>query len=122
MRHGSGLWLRGPGVRLLLAVAAAGLGACTPWPEYATGGMAERHPTTSPAILVLEERCEAVGRAGGDRFLPGRMTDTRLLLQRARREVAGELTADSDQTLLRAEMLLSAIERDLASRRRRGGG
>lgn len=105
---------------LISALLAVHVSACTPWPEYGTGGMAERHPTVSYAIMALEDRCDALSRAGAEQAVPGRMEEARLLLRRARREIAGDLLEDSDRTLGQAEMLITAIERYVRADRRRG--
>ncbi len=91
----------------------AGLGGCTPWPDYATGGLAERHATDSAAIVLLENRYETLVTAGGLRLAAGRMTDASLLLVRARREHAAGLLEDAERSTWQVESMLASIERDI---------
>jgi hypothetical protein len=104
---------------VLIAIAVVlsmGLGGCTPWPVAANGGLAERHPTASVLLLTLESRYDAAAKAGATRFLPGRLAEVELLIIRAKREHEGGLLEDSTVTAAKADLVLSAIERDLGSR------
>jgi hypothetical protein len=105
-----------PGVLTNLVVVLACalmLGACTPWPEYATGGLAERHPTAWAPMLALQGRYNALTDIGTERFYPARLVEIRNLINRAMREREGGLAADAEFTLTRAAELVSLAENDM---------
>jgi type IV pilus biogenesis protein CpaD/CtpE len=110
-----GIWL----VSFVVVAATTALGGCTPWPTYATGGLAERYQTAWAPLAGLERRYDAALRAGGDRFAASRMIDTQLLLARAQREHEGGLIEDANLTLTKADGLLRNIEHDLQARKGR---
>lgn len=91
----------------------AGLVGCVPWPEYGTGGLAERQETSSPEVIELEGRYQALVDAGGMRVAAGRMIETNLLLTRARREFAAGMTEDGLQSAAQVDRLLLMLERDI---------
>lgn len=91
----------------------AGLGGCVPWPGYATGGLAERHPTESPEIVLLESRYEALAEAGAMQSSAARMTETNLMLMRARREFAAGLVEDAQHSAMQVDAMLAVMERDI---------
>jgi hypothetical protein len=99
-----------------LALLTQSLAGCTPWPEMATGGAAERHPTASVEVINLEHRYAALRQRGADRRAAARMVEVSLLLARARREYVAELALDLQSTLLVAEAVLASIERDMRNR------
>ena len=109
-----GIWL----AVVFMAVATAGLGACTPWPGLATGGLAERHATDWGPLRTLQERYDTVLKAGADRLAAGRMEEAHLLLIRAQREHEGALVEDADVTLAKAEGVIAGIEHDVGKRAR----
>ena len=100
-------------VVLLTLAAVGGAGGCTPWPEYATGGIAERRPPESMALAALQSRYDALVAAGGMRLAGGRMTEASLALVRARREHAAGLHADSERSAAHASGLIVSLERDI---------
>jgi len=92
------------------------LASCTPWPDYATGGLAERHPIEWRQVRTVQERYNALTRIGADRFYPGRMIEVRNLINRAMREHEGGLPNDADVTLSIAAELTSLVEADMHKR------
>lgn len=106
------------GARLASAACAilvlAASGGCTPWPAEGTGGLAERHPTSSVALVMLENRYRNVLEKGAERHAASRTVDARLLLTKARREIAADLGDDAEVTLTAADSAISDIERNLA--------
>lgn len=101
---------------MLMLPALAG---CTPWPEYGTGGLAERQPTESAAVVLLDNRYQALVAAGALRLAAGRMTEANLMLVRARREFAAGLFEDSDHSLAKADAIIASLERDIRPQRAR---
>lgn len=120
MRLVTGPSRRGLGRGIAVTLVMLAVCGCTPWPEFGGGGMAERHPTRSVAIMELEARCDALSRAGADRLAAAGMYEARLVLRRARREVAGDLLDDAAKSIWRAEALVIAMERDMGVSRRGG--
>jgi len=109
-RHGP---LANAGGVLAIVLVLAG---CTPWPDYATGGLAERHPIEWRQVRTVQERYNALTRGGADRFYPGRMIEVRNLINRAMREHEGGLPNDADVTLAIAAELTALVEADMQRR------
>lgn len=114
----------------MLAFALAGLAGCVgpDWPREGRGGWAERggeiatrveperDPMVDDAYAEARRRFDALAVAGGEKYLPGRLADVRLLLVRARREEVSGLRADAGRTLLAVDEALGDIEARLAGR------
>ncbi|MEQ1696021.1 MAG: hypothetical protein ABL901_09310 [Hyphomicrobiaceae bacterium] len=110
-----------PVVRAAVVIALTMmLAGCTPWPEYASGGLAERHYTGWGPVLHLRDRYHALTLSGADRFYPGRLVDVRNLINRATREHEGGLPDDAMLSVARAGELLSLVEADM--RKQMSGG
>lgn len=102
------------GTSLAFAVTLTlALAGCTPWPDYANGGMAERHAVGWRPVRSAQQRHDALVNAGAERFFPARMVDVRNLINRAMREHEGGLLRDADLTIFRAEELIFLVEADM---------
>lgn len=96
---------------LVVLVAVAGLaGACAPWPETATGGLAELYPSSSGRINQLEARYTAQAHGPAADRAPAQLLEARGYLIRAKREQAGGLLADAEVSADRVESILRALE------------
>ncbi|MBY6185527.1 OmpA family protein [Marinobacter hydrocarbonoclasticus] len=98
----------------LLALTSL-LSACTSWPEEGGGGMAETFSSdaylSTPAHLYEQQRQQSrltdaqlhldmLKIRGAYHCLPGRLTEAERQMARSRRELAGGLYADAEESLL----------------------
>lgn len=106
---------------LAIVILCSTVSGCALWPGYGGGGWAERHPVDCPEVLPLMERLDALDRRGASAFHKGRMVDADLMIVRARRELAGGLKKDAQFSMYQADLILTAIENDMARSSARSG-
>ena len=106
-------WLSRLNHAVLALAMTVTLAACTPWPNYANGGLAERHSVDWRPVRTARERHDALVRSGSERFFPGRMVEIRNLIDRATREHEGGLPRDAEVSLARAADQISIVEADM---------
>jgi hypothetical protein len=99
---------------LLAAVLGLSLPACitpyTPWPDEATGGLAEKEAAFDPELESLKKRYTALQDVKAETRFPALMLEAQRLIVRASRERAGALVIDSSRTAAEVSSLLAQLE------------
>lgn len=94
---------------LILALWPLALTGCAhEWPREARGGMAERSISDNPSLQAYAEQVEFLKLAPGE-LSPSDIAVASDDLLRARREWAGGLKADAEESLLSASVRLGGV-------------
>ena len=106
-----------------------GLTACSSWPDYGHGGMAEKRPLAYPTrapgaavtqadalysrLALAERHLDILRLKGAELCLPATVHKVAKQLARTRRELQGQLTLDAANDQLLVESQLIALEQRL---------
>ncbi len=102
---------------LLIAITLSGVAGCTKWPPEGAGGMAELEVVDHPRLSELTNTLDDMTLRGADTYAASDMVEARTLIIRARRELVGDLLADAELDMDRAQAALRTVAMRLATSR-----